>query len=209
MLKCWWKVYEVASFDVIYCNELLDSWSRPAKSQVYQLGKTVNFQVSAPHLSTGGKLYINTCYATPSSGSEPSLKYTIIDKFGWVMDGKNLLVLPLVLWFAVNWDHSVIMLTSTAACWTARATPGPLSSSLGQTTPWDSPSRLSSSLQTLTQRWVQCIILWIHTVLAAALTLFPFLGQCSLQIICHIWGSGSCTQIMHLQREQVSVDTIN
>ncbi|XP_074516162.1 zona pellucida sperm-binding protein 3 [Sebastes fasciatus] len=66
-----------------------DSWSRPAKSQVYQLGKTVNFQVSAPHLSTGGKLYINTCYATPSSGSEPSLKYTIIDKFGCMLDSKS------------------------------------------------------------------------------------------------------------------------
>ncbi|XP_037602780.1 zona pellucida sperm-binding protein 3 [Sebastes umbrosus] len=66
-----------------------DSWSRPAKSQVYQLGRTVNFQVSAPHLLTGGKLYINTCYAKPSSGSESSLKYTIIDKFGCMLDSKS------------------------------------------------------------------------------------------------------------------------
>ncbi|XP_029316750.1 zona pellucida sperm-binding protein 3 [Cottoperca gobio] len=65
-----------------------DSWSRPAKSQVYQLGKTVNFQLSAPHLSTGGKLYINTCYASPSSGSK-SLKYTIIDNFGCMLDSKS------------------------------------------------------------------------------------------------------------------------
>ncbi|XP_054470399.1 uncharacterized protein si:ch211-67f13.7 [Anoplopoma fimbria] len=66
-----------------------DSWSRPVKSQVYQIGKTVNFQVSAPHLSTGGKLYINTCYATPSSGSTSSLKYAIIDNFGCMLDSKS------------------------------------------------------------------------------------------------------------------------
>ncbi|XP_075964224.1 zona pellucida sperm-binding protein 3 [Anarhichas minor] len=59
-----------------------DLWSRPVKSQVYQIGKTINLQVSAPHLSTGGKLYINTCYATPSRGSASSLKYAIIDNFG-------------------------------------------------------------------------------------------------------------------------------
>lgn len=59
-----------------------DSWSKPAEPQVYQLGKTVNFQVSAPHLPTNRKLYINSCYATPASGSKPSLKYIIIDNFG-------------------------------------------------------------------------------------------------------------------------------
>ncbi len=68
--------------DVLYSNELVDSWSRPAKSQVYQLGKTVNFQVSAAQVPAGGKLYISSCYATPSSGSKSSLKYIIIDKFG-------------------------------------------------------------------------------------------------------------------------------
>ncbi|XP_031135082.1 zona pellucida sperm-binding protein 3 [Sander lucioperca] len=67
-----------------------DSWSTPAKSQVYQLGKTVNFQVSAPDLSNGGKLYINTCHATPSGGSKSYiLKYTIIDNFGCMLDSKS------------------------------------------------------------------------------------------------------------------------
>lgn len=57
---------------------------------------------------------------------------------------------------------------------------------------------------------IQSIILWIHTVRTVAyLLFFPFLGQCSLQIICHIRGPGSCTQILHLQREQVSLDTMN
>ncbi|XP_059209291.1 uncharacterized protein si:ch211-67f13.7 [Centropristis striata] len=65
-----------------------DSWSRLAKSQVYQLGKTVHVQVSAPHLPTGGKLYIRSCYAAPSRGSK-SLKYTIIDNFGCVLDSKS------------------------------------------------------------------------------------------------------------------------
>ncbi|XP_044229848.1 zona pellucida sperm-binding protein 3 [Thunnus albacares] len=66
-----------------------DSWSRPVKSQVYQLGQTVNFQVSAPQLPTGGKLYISSCYAAPSSGSKSSLKYTIIDNFGCMLDSKR------------------------------------------------------------------------------------------------------------------------
>ncbi|XP_040917244.1 zona pellucida sperm-binding protein 3 [Toxotes jaculatrix] len=66
-----------------------DSWSIPAKSQVYQLGQTVYVQVSAPHLPSGGKLYINSCYATPSSGSKSSLKYNIIDNFGCMLDSKT------------------------------------------------------------------------------------------------------------------------
>ncbi|XP_034713665.1 zona pellucida sperm-binding protein 3 isoform X2 [Etheostoma cragini] len=67
-----------------------DSWRTPAKSLVYELGKTVNFQVSAPHLSTRGKLYIKTCYATPYSGLKSNtLKYTIIDDFGCLLDSKS------------------------------------------------------------------------------------------------------------------------
>ncbi|XP_020485690.1 uncharacterized protein si:ch211-67f13.7 [Labrus bergylta] len=63
-----------------------DSWSRPSKSQVYQLGKAVNFQVSAPNLPTNWKLYISSCFATPASGFKSPLKYTIIDNFGCMMD---------------------------------------------------------------------------------------------------------------------------
>uniref|UniRef100_UPI0037E88FA1 uncharacterized protein n=1 Tax=Semicossyphus pulcher TaxID=241346 RepID=UPI0037E88FA1 len=66
-----------------------DSWTGPARSQVYQLGKTVNFQVSAPQIQTEGKLYISSCYATPSGGSKSSLKYTIIDNFGCMVDSKR------------------------------------------------------------------------------------------------------------------------
>ncbi|XP_060919407.1 uncharacterized protein LOC132993539 [Labrus mixtus] len=63
-----------------------DSWSRPSKSEVYQLGKAVNFQVSAPNLPTNWKLYISSCFATPASGFKPPLTYTIIDNFGCMMD---------------------------------------------------------------------------------------------------------------------------
>ncbi|KAI3367849.1 hypothetical protein L3Q82_026677 [Scortum barcoo] len=66
-----------------------DSWSKAAKSKVYQLGKSVHFQVSAPHPATKGKLYINSCYATPSSESKTPLKYTIIDNFGCMLDSKR------------------------------------------------------------------------------------------------------------------------
>ncbi|KAM8736301.1 zona pellucida sperm-binding protein 3 [Acanthopagrus schlegelii] len=66
-----------------------DSWSRAAKSQVFQLGKTLNFQISAAHLPAGGKLYINSCYASPCTGSESPLKYTILDNFGCMLDSKR------------------------------------------------------------------------------------------------------------------------
>nr|XP_019940519.1 PREDICTED: zona pellucida sperm-binding protein 3-like [Paralichthys olivaceus] len=66
-----------------------DSWSTPARPHVYQLGQTVNVQVSALHLPFGGKLYISSCYATPSSGSKSFLKYTIINNFGCMLDSKR------------------------------------------------------------------------------------------------------------------------
>lgn len=50
---------------------------------MYQLGQRVNVQVSAPHLPSGGKLYISSCYATPFSDSQTTIKYTLIDNFGY------------------------------------------------------------------------------------------------------------------------------
>ncbi|XP_007549221.1 zona pellucida sperm-binding protein 3 [Poecilia formosa] len=70
-------------------NLMDGSWRTPAKSQVYLLGQTVNIQVSAPHLPAGLKLYTNSCYAAPSSGSKSSLKYTLIDNFGCMLDSKH------------------------------------------------------------------------------------------------------------------------
>ncbi|XP_027857267.1 zona pellucida sperm-binding protein 3 [Xiphophorus couchianus] len=70
-------------------NLMDDSWRTPAKSQVYLLGQTVNIQVSAPHLPPGLKLYTNSCYAAPSTGSKSSLKYTLIDNFGCMLDSKH------------------------------------------------------------------------------------------------------------------------
>lgn len=73
-----------------FLMELMDdSWSRPVKFQEYQIGKSINLQVSAPNITTTGKVYINTCYATPSSGSTSSLKYAIIDNFGCMLDSKS------------------------------------------------------------------------------------------------------------------------
>ncbi|XP_053290855.1 zona pellucida sperm-binding protein 3 [Pleuronectes platessa] len=66
-----------------------DSSSEPAGPHVYQLGQTVNVQVSALHLPTGGKLYISSCYAAPSGGAKSYLKYTIIDNFGCMLDSKK------------------------------------------------------------------------------------------------------------------------
>ncbi|XP_041828530.1 zona pellucida sperm-binding protein 3 [Melanotaenia boesemani] len=66
-----------------------DSWKTPAKTHEYLLGQTVNVQVSNPHLSPGEKLYINVCYAAPSSDSKSSLRYTVIDNFGCMLDSKQ------------------------------------------------------------------------------------------------------------------------
>ncbi|XP_068608163.1 zona pellucida protein C [Brachionichthys hirsutus] len=67
--------------------ELMDgSWSGPVSSRVYRLGEPVHFQVSALPLPTGGKLYIDRCYAT---GSESSHNYTIIDNLGCMLDSKR------------------------------------------------------------------------------------------------------------------------
>ncbi|XP_015245397.1 PREDICTED: zona pellucida sperm-binding protein 3-like [Cyprinodon variegatus] len=69
-------------------NIMDDSWKTAEQSQVYLLGQIVNIQVSAPHLPPGLKLYINSCYAAPSSGSRFSLKYTFIDNFGCMLDSR-------------------------------------------------------------------------------------------------------------------------
>ncbi|XP_026161615.1 uncharacterized protein LOC113129757 [Mastacembelus armatus] len=65
-----------------------DSWNKTVGSQVYQLGKTMNFQVSARQLPTGGKLNINSCYAAPSSYNKSSIQYTVIDNYGCLLDSK-------------------------------------------------------------------------------------------------------------------------
>ncbi|XP_011614516.1 zona pellucida sperm-binding protein 3 [Takifugu rubripes] len=69
--------------------ELMDgSWNSPVLSPVYQLGNKINFQVSAD-LSPGEKVYINSCYAKPTSGSQSQEEYTIIDQFGCLLDSKT------------------------------------------------------------------------------------------------------------------------
>ena len=58
----------------------------PAKSKIYLLGETVNLQVSASQLPSGGKVYISSCYATPYHSSASPLKYALIDNFGYVLE---------------------------------------------------------------------------------------------------------------------------
>ncbi|XP_037550589.1 zona pellucida sperm-binding protein 3 [Nematolebias whitei] len=69
-------------------NFMDDSFTAHTKPQVYLLGQTVNIQVSAPHLPPGWKLYISSCYAAPSA-SKSSLKYTMIDNLGCMVDSKH------------------------------------------------------------------------------------------------------------------------
>lgn len=61
---------------------VIDSWSKPAVSQVYQLGSQIHFQVSAFYLPHGAKVYISSCFAVPASGSGSSPKYIAIDNSG-------------------------------------------------------------------------------------------------------------------------------
>ncbi|KAK7905019.1 hypothetical protein WMY93_017626 [Mugilogobius chulae] len=64
-----------------------DTWDNPVKSRVFQLGETVNFQVTAPHLTPGRKLYINSCYVTPVT-PKSNAKFTLIDNYGCLIDSK-------------------------------------------------------------------------------------------------------------------------
>ncbi|XP_046874260.1 zona pellucida sperm-binding protein 3 isoform X1 [Hypomesus transpacificus] len=65
-----------------------DSWTTPAQYQVYLLGQTVNFQVTALHLPHGSlKLFIRNCYATTTSGT--SATYNIIDNFGCMQESRR------------------------------------------------------------------------------------------------------------------------
>ncbi|XP_057714708.1 zona pellucida sperm-binding protein 3 isoform X1 [Corythoichthys intestinalis] len=66
-----------------------DSWSNPVKNQVFRLGQKVNVQVSAPHLPTRRRLYINNCFALPDNNSSISHKYTIIGNLGCMLDSKR------------------------------------------------------------------------------------------------------------------------
>lgn len=79
------------SWDILWCDFFKfiysDSWTAQTEPQVYLLGQTVNIQVSAPHLPPGLKLYIISCYAASSSKS--SLKYNIIDNFGYVSENEK------------------------------------------------------------------------------------------------------------------------
>jgi len=70
--------------EAVVCPLFTDTWTMPAKSQVYDLGQTVNVQVSASHLPPGGQVYTRSCFATPYNGSKPPLQYTLIDNFGYV-----------------------------------------------------------------------------------------------------------------------------
>ncbi|XP_034051159.1 zona pellucida protein C [Thalassophryne amazonica] len=81
-----------------------DSWSGPVQFHVYQLGQTVNFQASVPHIPTRGRLYVKSCYASPSDSPDSSLKYTIIDNFGCMLDSKNV---PGASWFVSRTDNIV------------------------------------------------------------------------------------------------------
>ncbi|XP_076017643.1 zona pellucida sperm-binding protein 3-like [Genypterus blacodes] len=66
-----------------------DSWSRPAETQAFRLGQMVHFQVSAPHIPAGGKLYVSSCYASTSNHPASNLKYAIIDNFGCMLDSQR------------------------------------------------------------------------------------------------------------------------
>lgn len=109
------------------------------------------------------------------------------------------------LWF--------LSVSTIAVWWTARATQEPRSLSIGQTRPCNSPWRPSSSLPILTLRWetgdntllffseLAQLWLWLKCV--------SLVDQHSLQTVCHIRGTKSCTQVLHVQREQVNLDAKN
>lgn len=61
---------------------VIESWSKPVSSWVYQLGSQINFQVSAFHLPHGAKVYISSCFAAPANDLGSTQKYIFIDNSG-------------------------------------------------------------------------------------------------------------------------------
>ena len=84
MLTVFYVCGELDWYATIVLLSISDTWNMPAKSKIYLLGQTVNLQVSASQLPSGGKVYISSCFATPYSSASP-LRYALIDNFGYVL----------------------------------------------------------------------------------------------------------------------------
>ncbi|MBN3304648.1 ZP3 protein, partial [Amia calva] len=63
-------------------------WTRRAPKTTYYLGQPMYFQATA-YIATGGqRLFIHSCYATPTPDHNSKPRFTVIDNFGCMVDGK-------------------------------------------------------------------------------------------------------------------------
>ncbi|XP_066573371.1 zona pellucida sperm-binding protein 3 [Amia ocellicauda] len=67
-----------------------DDWTAYAVSNVYTLGQVVNFQARVNRGTTGGeaKLYLKSCYVTPSYYPNSKQAFSVIQNYGCMVDSK-------------------------------------------------------------------------------------------------------------------------
>ncbi|KAI5090045.1 hypothetical protein C0J45_20180, partial [Silurus meridionalis] len=68
-----------------------ENWEPFATWQSFKIGQPMYFEARAPHGHAGKRLYISKCYITASQNPDDALKYTVIDNYGCMVDGKNTL----------------------------------------------------------------------------------------------------------------------
>ncbi|KAF5905448.1 zona pellucida sperm-binding protein 3-like, partial [Clarias magur] len=66
-----------------------ENWEPLGTLQSYTFGQPMYFEAKAPFSHDGKRLYLSKCYVTASSDPDGSLKYTVLDNNGCMVDGKN------------------------------------------------------------------------------------------------------------------------
>ncbi|XP_062866908.1 zona pellucida sperm-binding protein 3 [Trichomycterus rosablanca] len=65
------------------------TWKPLANWQSFVAGQPMYFVAKAPESQEGKRLYLNKCYITTSQDPESTPKYTVLDNYGCMVDGKN------------------------------------------------------------------------------------------------------------------------
>ncbi|XP_053532005.1 zona pellucida sperm-binding protein 3 isoform X2 [Ictalurus punctatus] len=66
-----------------------ENWKRLASWQTYMIGQPMYFEAITPHGHAGMRLYLSKCYITASQNPDTTPKYTVMDNYGCMVDGKN------------------------------------------------------------------------------------------------------------------------
>ncbi|XP_034156272.2 zona pellucida sperm-binding protein 3 [Pangasianodon hypophthalmus] len=65
-----------------------ENWEPLATWQSYTIGQPMYFEAKAPQSYDRSRLYLSKCYVTATQNPDATLKYTVIDNFGCMVDSK-------------------------------------------------------------------------------------------------------------------------